>query len=304
MDFEETSRLASRIKKEVLVRRMPPWPAAPGFGDFSNDTSLTPYETQLLVSWAEGGTPRGGSELPADSLKSVAPPAGDLVLQPDADTPVRSRRQRYVLKTNEKTDRWIRGWEFRPGNRALVRQARITIASSGEIGTWIPSMETVFLPAGVGRRLQRGAQLILDIEYARPEAPATDRSSLGLFFSSDGELRELKRMALSRGSVDIQEDVTVFALRPQLEDAGESIRVVAYRPDGRVEPLLWVRHYDPAFQLTYQLRRPVTLPKGARISVFSFDETSTVGLDYLLGEIQEGSATGMTKGTTATLPRR
>ncbi len=38
---------------------MPPWGAVKGFGEFSNDTSLTPEEIELIVRWTEGGVPEG-----------------------------------------------------------------------------------------------------------------------------------------------------------------------------------------------------------------------------------------------------
>src|SRR5437588_387157 len=50
---------AKAIKEEILERRMPPWNAAKGFGDFGNDRSLSALETELLVDWVEGGAPKG-----------------------------------------------------------------------------------------------------------------------------------------------------------------------------------------------------------------------------------------------------
>jgi hypothetical protein len=47
------------IKEEVLERRMPPWGAVKGFGDFRNDQALTPEQLELLTSWSQGGSPEG-----------------------------------------------------------------------------------------------------------------------------------------------------------------------------------------------------------------------------------------------------
>src|SRR5262245_39466730 len=57
--YQDARRWAKAIRQEVLERRMPPWPAARGFGDFLNDRSLTPIEVELLTSWADGATPLG-----------------------------------------------------------------------------------------------------------------------------------------------------------------------------------------------------------------------------------------------------
>ena len=55
--WKEARPWAKAIKEEVLTRRMPKWHAARGYGDFSNDPSLSPFEIALIVSWADGGAP-------------------------------------------------------------------------------------------------------------------------------------------------------------------------------------------------------------------------------------------------------
>ena len=56
---------AKAIGEEVLQRRMPPWGAVKGFGDFRNDQSLTEEQLELIVDWEEGGAPEGeGKDLP------------------------------------------------------------------------------------------------------------------------------------------------------------------------------------------------------------------------------------------------
>ena len=58
-NFAEARPWAVAIKEEVLQRKMPPWPAAKGFGEFANDTSLPQEEINTLAAWAEGGAPEG-----------------------------------------------------------------------------------------------------------------------------------------------------------------------------------------------------------------------------------------------------
>ena len=50
---------AKAIKDEVLHRRMPPWGAVKGFGDFRDDPSLTQDEIMRIAEWVEGGAPEG-----------------------------------------------------------------------------------------------------------------------------------------------------------------------------------------------------------------------------------------------------
>src|SRR5712692_6856284 len=63
LEYKETFPWRTAIKEEVLERRMPPWGAVKGFGDFRNDQALTPEQLELITSWSQGGSPEG---VPAD----------------------------------------------------------------------------------------------------------------------------------------------------------------------------------------------------------------------------------------------
>lgn len=85
MTYAESRPWAVAIKEEILRRRMPPWGAIKGFGDFRNDQALTPEEMERIVSWTDGGVPEGeAKDLPAPP-KSLAPetfrhPKGELIV--------------------------------------------------------------------------------------------------------------------------------------------------------------------------------------------------------------------------------
>jgi len=57
--YEESRPLAKAIRDEILDRRMPPWDAVKGVGDFRDDQSLSQPEIDMLVGWVEGGAPEG-----------------------------------------------------------------------------------------------------------------------------------------------------------------------------------------------------------------------------------------------------
>ena len=62
-NYEMARPWAKAIQEEVLTRRMPPWGAVKGFGDFSPDHGLTQEELILIAEWAEGGAPEGDPNL-------------------------------------------------------------------------------------------------------------------------------------------------------------------------------------------------------------------------------------------------
>jgi hypothetical protein len=63
LTYEEARPWAKAIQEEVLERRMPPWGAVKGFGDFVNDMALTQEEIHLLSDWVDGGAPQGDPAL-------------------------------------------------------------------------------------------------------------------------------------------------------------------------------------------------------------------------------------------------
>ena len=56
--YAEARPWARAIKHQVITRRMPVWHAARGYGDFSNDPSLSPFEIALIAAWVDGGAPK------------------------------------------------------------------------------------------------------------------------------------------------------------------------------------------------------------------------------------------------------
>ena len=66
------------------------------------------------------------------------------------------------------------------------------------------------------------------------------------------------------GMKKLDVDTTFVAIRPKMLH-NDSVRVVAERPDGSVEPLIWFYHYDPKIARTYYFRKPLRLPAGTRI---------------------------------------
>jgi hypothetical protein len=60
--YEQANPWAAAIKETVLARRMPPWGAVKGFGEFRNDEALTQEEITLIALWVTGGAPEGNPD--------------------------------------------------------------------------------------------------------------------------------------------------------------------------------------------------------------------------------------------------
>ena len=314
LDGYENARLvANDMKRAVLERRMPPWPAVEGFGDFANDPTLTPMEVAWIADWADAGTPPDvpdpesvdlgdpvGRLLP-DTVGQVLPdPAGaeshvdmaahahahmhaspeeDLVLRPAAfriDRPSHT----FELPTELTRDRWIRGWEVRPGNAALLLGATISIASGTTVGTWMAGDGLTMLPEDVAARLPRGAAIRLTLKYRRTTDPAPDETILRLVLA-DAPRRELRTMSLPCGTSRIPRDIDALAVRAGSDMAGESLTVEARRPDRSVEPLAWFRNFPRPHDRTYRFRRSIPLPAGTSMTVAATDAQCGAELEYV-----------------------
>jgi hypothetical protein len=85
LTYQDARPWAKAIAEEVLERRMPPWGAVKGFGDFRNDPSLTQEQLNLIANWVEGGAPEGEAK-DVPSLPKAAPlgsPAAGRALEID-----------------------------------------------------------------------------------------------------------------------------------------------------------------------------------------------------------------------------
>jgi hypothetical protein len=86
--YAQTRPWAVAIKEEILRRRMPPWGAVKGFGEFRNDQGLSSEEIEVLVSWIDGGVPEGNEKDLPETPKFLPPgkvtaPKGAIAIGPD-----------------------------------------------------------------------------------------------------------------------------------------------------------------------------------------------------------------------------
>jgi hypothetical protein len=73
--YAEARPWAVAIRDEVARRKMPPWNAVKGFGDFANDRALSQEEITLIVDWVNGGAPEGDPKYAVDRLPNAWSPA-------------------------------------------------------------------------------------------------------------------------------------------------------------------------------------------------------------------------------------
>jgi peroxiredoxin/mono/diheme cytochrome c family protein len=125
--YKQAVTWAEDIKEYTGNRKMPPWKPTEAAFAFHNDRRLSDADVAILAAWVDGGTPEGD---PKD-----APPAPkftdgwmlgkpDLILTTGEEFHLGASGNDafrcYVLPTNLPEDKYIVGFEVKPGNPRVV----------------------------------------------------------------------------------------------------------------------------------------------------------------------------------------
>ncbi len=309
--YEEARPWAKAIKEEILEKRMPPYQAVKGYGSFAHDYILPQREIELIVSWVEGGAPKGEAKHYPAAKNGWALGAPDLLLQPEKESQLSGEGEEvarcYALPTGLKANAWLRALDFQPGNGPLVQRATFVlhtgagnpcgkaagVANPNLLGQWAPGQAPLQLPTGTGRLLPAGAQIQMTIHYRLNGEAARDRSQLALYFAKpqakEVAPKAVRYVALTaapvklaakdelqpvKATLTLTEATEVIAVRPLLFPFGQSVEVTAHRPDGSSEVLIWARNYRFNWQPDYVFRKPLVLPRGTRLEATAYLDNS------------------------------
>lgn len=302
--YEEARPWAKAIKEEVLRKRMPPWPAVKGFGDFSNAPALSQREVDLLVNWVEGGAPKGDDkDVPAEPLFSNDWALGkpDLRLSPDSDYAVKrdaDEHRTFTFEANAEADRWLRAIDLKPGNGAVVHCATISVEAPPSVemrpaapivlAKWMPGQQAKSLPEPYAYMLPAGSRIIVDLHYRNTGEQATDKTEIGLYFSRAASHRAIQQLAFdvedtipagaprhrTMASLSISKSTDAVGIRPATNALITSIQATAYFPNGSQQVLVWTRASQFDWEPTYYFKRPITLPRGTRVEVITYFDNS------------------------------
>jgi hypothetical protein len=268
--YEEVRPWARAIKEQALTRRMPKWHAARGFGAFKNDPTLTPIEQAMLVSWVDGGLPRGANGADGDKGAKGAGATGATGAGAKGAKGAPGAAFRIAASASERTirvpSRWVTGWSFEPGD-PLITSATLSLADGTVVGQWVAGDEAVALPSNSAIRITSPVRVRLQRRPAADyEEPYTARASvLRLATRAKAPLRRVWTEPATCGTPRAGRNAELVAIRPMLED-GAHARIWLERPGAPRTIVGWFRDFDPHFPRTYWLARPVGLSTEARLS--------------------------------------
>jgi len=243
LTYQQARPYARGIKAAVLKGSMPPWPADPHYGKFSNDRSLTKAEIDTLVAWVDSGVKEGNAaDAPAprkwvDGWNISKPDA--IIEMPNAFHMPATGEVEYqyiVVPTGFTEDKWISQVEVRPSNRAVVHHAVIFIrepktpwlrdakpgipfvpvlASPGQrfgntqgggsdvLSIYTPGMVPDVWAPGQAKQIKAGSDIVFQMHYTANGKAGDDHTSIGLVFAKEPPKQRIVTIATLNNSFTI-----------------------------------------------------------------------------------------------------
>jgi hypothetical protein len=273
-NYRDVRSWGRAIREEIVEQRMPPWTVARGYGRFLNDLSLSARETTTVLSWIDGGMPRGDDrDLPAPPRPAAAAaPDVRVALPPQRIPPLEEdvvRRVSVAMAIDR--DRPIARVILTPGVRQVLRGALIfetDAASAGRwIGAWLPWQRETAPPAPHGFRLPRRARFTVELHYRGADREVTDESSIDVYYSREATQAVDELLVEGSAPARLARNATVWAIVPSAGEAAKSFELTARRPDGSVDVLLWIPQLRREWPQALVLDNPLALPAGTALSL-------------------------------------
>jgi hypothetical protein len=205
----------------------------------------------------------------------------------------------FIVPTGFGEDKWISAAEVRPGNRAVVHHVMIyvrePVKSAGTddfddlLTAYTPGEPPMSFEPGTAVLVKAGSSFRFQVHYTPDGMGSKDRSYIGVYFARE----PVKYSAFTgnattaffrippgdpnyevKSSWTASENVQLTGLMPHMHFRGKNFRYTITYPDGRQEVLLYVPKYDFNWQLQYDFKDYIKVPRGSRIDcVAHFDNS-------------------------------
>ncbi len=214
--YGDAAPRARQIADVTQSRYMPPWKAAPGYGRFHDERTLSAGQIATLKAWAAHDAPQGNkADLPpaphfASDWQIGTP---DLVVKMPRAFTIRADGpdvyRCFVVSLPPEARPYVTALEFRPSNHRVVHHAILYLDHSGVarkkeaasggvgfesfggpgflpsgiLGAWVPGTVPQALPQGVARALLAGSDLVIQMHFHPTGKVETEQSEVALQFA-------------------------------------------------------------------------------------------------------------------------
>jgi hypothetical protein len=293
LTYKDARPWARSMKQQVVQKKMPPWNAHPGYGNFQNPRVLTQKEIDLFVAWADGGAKEGNpADMPplpqfAEGWQIGTP---DLVLTMKEPVTIPASGTipyaTYPADFEFPEDTWIQAIEIRPGNRRVVHHAVAQANVAGEnagmggqnVHLYSPGLDAMIWREGYGKFFPKGTRISFQMHYNAIGTETTDLTKVGFRFAKTPVHTQVNTTIVTNtsllvppmvqkheviGAFQFPVDARIHGLRPHMHLRAQLGTASLITPDGARRVLLHVPRWDDAWQNYYVLEKPAQVARGS-----------------------------------------
>ena len=322
LTYPDLVKHADTVATETRARHMPPWLPEPGEFAILGERRLRDDQIDAIQRWVNGGQVQGNpADLPAAPVWVQGWQLGrpDVVLSPErpytANPGAEDIYRNLVLRPNLKSAAFVRAVEFKT-NGAPIHHAVIRVDPSpasrrrdgvdgqpgfdgmawgsvqdpdGHFIGWAPGRGPILAPDGMPWRLDRGADLVIELHLIPPKKPLMIQPTVGLFLTGTPPVQTPVTVKMSSKVIDIpagQSDyvvtdtyelpvaVDLMGVYPHAHYLGKEMRVSAALPGGAVKSLLHIKEWSFHWQQDYRYAAPIPLPAGTKVTMrYTYDNS-------------------------------
>lgn len=172
---------------------------------------------------------------------------------------------------------------------------------------YVPGGGVLELPDGLAKRFRQEDYLAWGLHLISPGRPAKVRVQIALWYARREPHHEVHTWTVNQkllvegrelvpdangerrvpnipphaanwsmtGSLKIDDDITIYSLWPHMHYRGKDMTFVLTHSNGKQETLLSVPHYNPHWQITYELARPLKVRRGSTITAYGHYDNSS-----------------------------
>ena len=236
MSYQDAAKRAEWIVENVTQRKMPPWKAEHGHGEFFGERRMTDAEIATLTTWQKSDAPEG-SPSDAPPVPTYASGWGlgepDVILESPYDVTVPADGpdvfHHIVIPLGNAAGREVAAVEFRPGNPRVVHHALLLVdpaglgrakdaltpepgyvtgggpgvSLSGILTIWAPGVAARRLPSDVAIDLPKKGDVIIQLHLHPSGKEEKDRSRVGIYFAKEPAKRHIMSRPFIFGPVTL-----------------------------------------------------------------------------------------------------
>ncbi|MBM3755171.1 MAG: hypothetical protein FJW38_14460 [Acidobacteria bacterium] len=157
------------------------------------------------------------------------------------------------------------------------------------VAVYVPGGDAYVTKPGQARLIPANSDLVFQMHYTANGKETMDRSLVGMVFAKEPPKERAVNTFMSNRNLvippqegnhkvvaraKVHEDVKLQSFFPHMHLRGKAMEYRLIYPTGESQILLTVPKYDFNWQMTYELAKPVVVPKGTEIEVSAWYDNS------------------------------